>query len=129
MNWGSAATSSNVWANISSPTPLAPPPTSNYPPQASSYNSMSNSMSTLSMNQPRSTSAFSIPPPQQRPGLGVSNSFSLPPPPGGNTYQGSTFAAPQQQSAFGMPPPQQQNTGLGTGQQKKSGLDAWESLL
>lgn len=128
MNWGSAATSSNAWASTSSSAPLAPPPASNYPPQTSNYNSMSNSMSTLSMNQPRSTSAFSLPP-QQRPGLGASNSFSLPPPPGGNTYQGSTFAAPQQQSAFGIPPPQQQNTGLGIGQQKKSGLDAWESLL
>ncbi|EKD16087.1 protein kinase domain-containing protein ppk32 [Drepanopeziza brunnea f. sp. 'multigermtubi' MB_m1] len=106
VNWG-AAVANNPWASTNA-----------------SMNSLGNSMSSMSMGQQRpatnshanSINAFSLPPPGQRPGIGSSNSFSLPPPPGaGGGYQANS------QSAFGAPPPLQQP--------KKSGLDAWESLL
>lgn len=122
INW-SAAPAHNPWASSSalqSPSP--------------SLSQLGNSMSALSMNNRPAMSnsnSFSLNPPpgQQRPGMGANNSFSLPPPPGGNTYQSSMgFSTPTQQSAFAPPP--QQNLGFGQAQPaKKSGLDAWESLL
>lgn len=131
INWGAAAP--NPWAT-SSP----------------SLGTLGNSMSNLSTN-PRptmsnsSTSSFALPPPpgQQRPGMNMSasSSFSLPPPPGGSAFQ-SSFSPPptQSQSSMGFPPPPQLNlnSNLNAGfrappvqQQpaKKSGLDAYESLL
>ncbi|KAG4412135.1 hypothetical protein IFR04_014729 [Cadophora malorum] len=125
VNWGAAAAAPNPWA--------------------SNANS-SNSLNSMSMNQQRPATttpmnAFSLPPPgqQQRPQMGGgSNSFSLPPPPGANSYQASSnagmgaFKPPQQSGAFGAPQQQQMGFGqahIGQQGQKKSGLDAWESLL
>jgi SCY1-like protein 2 len=122
VNWGAAAAPvSNPWASSNT--------------SSQSLSSLGNSMSSLSMNQQQQ---------QQRPAMNTTNSFSLPPPPGGSSFsmqpqqQQSTFVAPpafgQTNNAFGAP--QQQNAfgGVGMGnvqpqQQKKSGLDAWESLL
>ncbi|KAK0122585.1 hypothetical protein ONS96_009626 [Cadophora gregata f. sp. sojae] len=126
VNWGAAA--SNPWASNTTTT--------------------SNSLNNMSINQQRPAAtnpmnAFSLPPPgghtQQRPQMGsASNSFSLPPPPGANSYQTNSnvggFKPPPQSNAFGAPP-QQQQMGFGAQPQstqqgqKKSGLDAWESLL
>ncbi|CAL3968917.1 hypothetical protein PZA11_004871 [Diplocarpon coronariae] len=108
LNWGAAAP--NPWANTNTP-----------------MNNIGNPMGNLSMGQsqqrptttlPNSINAFSLPPPgQQRPGVGSPTSFSLPPPPGAG---GGGFGA-QQQSSFGVTAQQPQA--------KKTGLDAWESLL
>ncbi|KAK2626195.1 hypothetical protein QTJ16_004457 [Diplocarpon rosae] len=108
LNWGAAAP--NPWAATNTP-----------------MNNIGNSMGNLSMGQsqqkPASTlsnpmNAFSLPPPgQQRPAVSNSNSFSLPPPPG---VSGGGFGT-HQQSNFGLPAQEQQA--------KKTGLDAWESLL
>lgn len=129
VNWAAAAPS-NPWASSSTmqtSTPSLP-----------SMNNLGNSMSNLSMNRPamsNNTSSFALPPPpgQQRPGMNVSSSFSLPPPPGGNAFQSSFSPPPQQQSGMGFKPPPQQQPGMGFGMQaqqpKKSGLDAFESLL
>jgi len=65
-------------------------------------NNLGNSMSNLSMAQ------------NQRPAMSNSSSFSLPPPPGAS-------------SSFNPPP--SYTYGQGKSQQKKSGLDAFESLL
>jgi SCY1-like protein 2 len=133
INWGAAvAPASSPWASSSA--------------SSQSLSSLGNSMSSLSMNQQQ----------QQRPAMNQSSSFSLPPPPGAGSFsiqpppqqQKSRFPAPpmanawggqQQTNAFGVPPQQQNNAfgGMGMGnatangqqQQKKSGLDAWESLL
>lgn len=110
VNWAAAAPAANPWASPSTP-----------------MNNLGNSMPA-----PRgaSTSAFSLPPPgQQRPAMNGQGSFSLPPPPGvvGYQQQQSAFKpSPQQQGggSFGALPPHQQQQPV-----KKSGLDAWESLL
>jgi len=127
VNWGAAAApASNPWASSSA--------------SSQSLSSLGNSMSSLSMNQQ-----------QSRPAMNQSSSFSLPPPPGASSFsiqpppqqQKSTFPAPPMANAWGgqqqqtnafRAPPQQNNAfgGMGNGQpqqQKKSGLDAWESLL
>ncbi|TGO11487.1 hypothetical protein BTUL_0108g00030 [Botrytis tulipae] len=132
LNWNSAAASStpNPWASTpttSTLSPISPPPLN------SSFSSMNNSMSSLSMNQMN----------QARPALNSSqsassafSSFSLPPPPGAGTGGAGNY------SAFGST----RGSGLGSGvmgmgqqrpvvqqqqqqPQKKSGLDAYESLL
>ncbi|KAE8444527.1 hypothetical protein EG329_014451 [Mollisiaceae sp. DMI_Dod_QoI] len=116
INWGATSTP-NPWASTGTPQMSSP--------SLSSMASLGNSMSNLSMNQRpamSNASSFALPPPpsQQRPGMNTSSSFSLPPPPGANAFQ-SSFS----------PPPQQTNTGFGMPAQpaKKSGLDAYESLL
>ncbi|CZR67891.1 related to bovine rhodopsin kinase and to YGR052w [Phialocephala subalpina] len=128
INWGAAtAPTHNPWASSSTLQNSSP-----------SLSQLGNSMSNLSMNNRPAMSnsnTFSLNPPpgQQRPGMGSGNSFSLPPPPGGNAFQSQSsvgFSTPTQQSAFAPPPQQQGNMGFGAPpQQKKSGLDAWESLL
>ncbi|KAH7323507.1 kinase-like domain-containing protein [Rhexocercosporidium sp. MPI-PUGE-AT-0058] len=125
VNWGAAAP--NPWASTNST------PVSNL--------SNPSSLNNMSINQQRPTAtspmnAFSLPPPgQQRPQMAASNSFSLPPPPGASSYQSNANAfkppPPAQNNSFGT---QQQGMGLGAQMgnqqgQKKSGLDAWESLL
>ncbi|TGO89746.1 hypothetical protein BPOR_0095g00070 [Botrytis porri] len=138
LNWNSAAASSNPNPWGSTPTtstlsPISPPPLN------SSFSSMNNSMSSLSMNQMN----------QARPALNSSQSassafsgFSLPPPPSAGTggtgnYSavGSTRGNGLGSGGIGM------GMGMGMGQprpvvqqqqqqpQKKSGLDAYESLL
>jgi len=111
INWGAAA--SNPWSSNTSP--LSPPPNN-------SLSHIGNSMSSLSMNQQQ----------QPRPQIGSqTSSFSLPPPPGA-----SAFKAPaQQQYSYGSG-----TSGFGGTQsafqasqtqqnQKKTGLDAYESLI
>jgi SCY1-like protein 2 len=124
INWASAAApTSNPWAS-----------------PGTSMNNLGNTMSNMTMNRPSmsntSSSSFALPLP--RPGMSNSSSFSLPPPPGvnANTFQSSFSPTPQSQSGIGFkPPPQQQGMGLGYGngmqaqQPKKTGLDAFESLL
>lgn len=122
VNWGAAA--SNPWAsNANSQTNS----------MTSSIGNLGNSMSNISMNQQRPTlsspSSFSLPPPPGANSYGVQhNKSSFPPPPPANTYgvqqnkssgfpPPPAFGAPQQQSSFGKPAPQ------------KSGLDAYESLI
>ncbi|KAG9233025.1 hypothetical protein BJ875DRAFT_535591 [Amylocarpus encephaloides] len=61
VNWGSAA--ANPWSSSATSPTLNP---------SNSMGSLSNTMSTMSMNQ-------------QRPAISAQSSFSLPPPPGGNT--------------------------------------------
>ncbi|KAF7950663.1 uncharacterized protein EAE97_002215 [Botrytis byssoidea] len=138
LNWNSAAASStpNPWASTpttSTLSPISPPPLN------SSFSSTNNSMSSLSMNQMN----------QVRPALNSSqsassafSSFSLPPPPGAGT------GGPANYSAFGSTSGSGLGSGLGSGgmgmgmgmgqqrpvvqqqqPQKKSGLDAYESLL
>jgi SCY1-like protein 2 len=90
----------NANSNPWSTNPISPPPNP-------SLATLGNSMSNLSMNQPR-------------PAMNSQNSFSLPPPPGANLFK---------------PPPQQSNFSSSLGNQgqasapKKSGLDAYESLI
>jgi SCY1-like protein 2 len=97
-NWGAAA--SNPWNSNSSANPLS---------------NLGNTMSNLSMNS-------------QRPAMTTStSSFSLPPPPGANSFATITpFKPPPQQtnytSAFGAPAQAKPPT-------QKTGLDAYESLL
>ena len=97
VNWGAAV--SNPWNSNSSATPLS---------------NLGNTMSNLSMNN-------------QRPAITTSaSSFSLPPPPGVNSFATTTFKLPPQQtnytSAFGGPAQAKPPT-------QKTGLDAYESLL
>lgn len=110
LNWGSAA--SNPWSSTTSS--LSPPP-------SSTLSNLGNSMSSLSMNQQQ----------QQRPQIGSqSSSFSLPPPPGAGA-----FKPPAPQYSYGSG-----TSGFGTSHnsmsaqqmpqnQKKTGLDAYESLI
>lgn len=120
LNWGAAAPAApSPWASTNAP-----------------MNSLGNSMGSMGLGlglgqpKPAPLNAFSLPPPgqQQRPGMGGSNAFSLPPPPGpgfgfgsvggsGGSYQANPSRSPPMGGLM------QQN------QQKKSGLDAWESLL
>ncbi|CZT12191.1 related to bovine rhodopsin kinase and to YGR052w [Rhynchosporium graminicola] len=126
LNWNTTP-SSNPWAsnsNKSNSTPVSGMSNS------SSLSSMMGQQRPMASN---SMSAFSLPPPGQaqahaggmgmpRPQMGGANSFSLPPPPAGGM---AAFKPPiqAQVGTFGAPQ-HQQNQG-----QKKSGLDAWESLL
>ena len=93
VNWG-APPSSTSWSS----TPMSPPPN---PTLANLGNSMSN----LSMNQ-------------QRPVIGSQSSFSLPPPPGANTYKSAV-----QQSTF---PPSSGSQGQSTPARKNPGIDTYE---
>ncbi|KAF7852576.1 uncharacterized protein EAF02_012163 [Botrytis sinoallii] len=133
LNWNSAAASStpNPWGSTpttSTLSPISPPPLN------SSFSSMSNSMSSLSMNQMN----------QARPALNSSqsassafSSFSLPPPPSAGTGGAGNYSAFGSTSGSGLG---SGGMGMGMGQQrpvvqqqqqpqKKSGLDAYESLL
>ncbi|TGO53258.1 hypothetical protein BOTNAR_0300g00050 [Botryotinia narcissicola] len=135
LNWNSAAASStpNPWASTpttSTLSPISPPPLN------SSFSSMNNSMSSLSMNQMN----------QARPALNSSqsassafSSFSLPPPPGAGTGSAGNYSAFGTTSGSGLGSGGMgMGMGVGMGQQrpvvqqqpqKKSGLDAYESLL
>ncbi|TGO48009.1 hypothetical protein BCON_0255g00070 [Botryotinia convoluta] len=131
LNWNNAAASStpNPWGSTpttSTLSPISPPPLN------SSFSSMSNSLSSLSMNQMN----------QARPALNSSqsassafSSFSLPPPPSAGTGGAGNYSAFGSTSGSGLG-----SGGMGMGQQrpvvqqqqqpqKKSGLDAYESLL
>ncbi|TGO38858.1 hypothetical protein BHYA_0066g00470 [Botrytis hyacinthi] len=134
LNWNSAAASStpNPWGSTpttSTLSPISPPPLN------SSFSSMNNSMSSLSMNQMN----------QARPALNSSqsassafSSFSLPPPPSAGTGGAGNYSAFGSTSGSGLG---SGGMGMGMGQQrpvvqqqqqqpqKKSGLDAYESLL
>ncbi|TVY89347.1 Protein kinase domain-containing protein [Lachnellula willkommii] len=127
VNWGAAA-APNPWGSANT--------------SSQSLSSLGNSMSSLSMNQQQ----------QQRPAMSATSSFSLPPPPGASSFSlqppqqqqqrpafqapsaftqtnNNAFGAPQHTNAFGAG-----GAGMGMGMaqqqpQKKSGLDAWESLL
>ncbi|THV44878.1 hypothetical protein BGAL_0563g00040 [Botrytis galanthina] len=133
LNWNSAAASStpNPWGSTpttSTLSPISPPPLN------SSFSSMSNSMSSLSMNQMN----------QARPALNSSqsassafSSFSLPPPPSAGNGGAGNYSAFGGASGSGLG---SGGMGMGMGQQrpvvqqqqqpqKKSGLDAYESLL
>ncbi|KAJ8061288.1 hypothetical protein OCU04_010351 [Sclerotinia nivalis] len=139
INWNAAVSSStpNPWGSnptTSSISPISPPPLN------PSLSSMSNSMSSLSMNQMNQT----------RPALNSSqsasssfSSFSLPPPPSAGTGGGSNYGAFAGAGA-GSGGQRIGGMGMGIGQQrpvvqqqqqpqqqqlKKSGLDAYESLL
>ncbi|KAF7936409.1 uncharacterized protein EAE98_002628 [Botrytis deweyae] len=135
LNWNSAAASStpNPWGSTpttSTLSPISPPPLN------SSFSSMSNSMSSLSMNQMN----------QARPALNSSqsassafSSFSLPPPPSAGTGGAGNYSAFASISGSGLGSGGM-GMGMGMGQQrpvvqqqqqpqKKSGLDAYESLL
>ncbi|KAF7931446.1 hypothetical protein EAE99_003917 [Botrytis elliptica] len=135
LNWNSAAASStpNPWGSTpttSTLSPISPPPLN------SSFSSMSNSMSSLSMNQMN----------QARPALNSSqsassafSSFSLPPPPSAGTGGAGNYSAFGSTSGSGLGSGGM-GMGMGMGQQrpvvqqqqqpqKKSGLDAYESLL
>ncbi|TGO20902.1 hypothetical protein BPAE_0257g00070 [Botrytis paeoniae] len=134
LNWNSAAASStpNPWGSTpttSTLSPISPPPLN------SSFSSMSNSMSSLSMNQMN----------QARPALNSSqsassafSSFSLPPPPSAGTGGAGNYSAFGGTSGNGLGSGGM-GMGMGMGQQrpvvqqqqpqKKSGLDAYESLL
>lgn len=118
INWGTAsAATSNPWTS--------PHASQTASPSLSSMANLGNSMSNMSMNQRptmSNTSSFSLPPPpgQQRPGMNTTSSFTLPPPPGANAFQ-SAFSPPPQQTSMAFDTPAQPA--------KKSGLDAYESLL
>ncbi|QSZ30385.1 hypothetical protein DSL72_004908 [Monilinia vaccinii-corymbosi] len=124
INWNTAASAStpNPWSSTfmtSSLSRISPPPANQ------SLSSMSNSMSSLSMNQARpalnysqsasSFSSFSLPPPPPPPSAGTG---------GGANYSafGGAGGSGQGMGVMGMAQQQQQP-------QKKSGLDAYESLL
>ncbi|CCD49499.1 hypothetical protein BofuT4_P100090.1 [Botrytis cinerea T4] len=135
LNWNSAAASStpNPWSSTPTTATLSP---ISPPPLNSSFSSMSNSMSSLSMNQMN----------QARPALnssqsasGAFSSFSLPPPPSAGTGGTGNYSAFGSTSGSGLG---SGGMGIGMGQQrpvvqqqqqqqpqKKSGLDAYESLL
>ncbi|KAB8289482.1 hypothetical protein EYC80_010644 [Monilinia laxa] len=137
INWNTAASVSNPnpWSSTpttSSLSPISPPPLN----QSSS--SMSNSMSSLSMNQRN----------QARPALNSSqsansfSSFSLPPPPSAGVGGGANYSAFGGTSGSGQGIGGMGGMGMGMGMaqqrpvvqhqqqsQKKSGLDAYESLL
>lgn len=100
LNWSMPA--SNVWAS---------PPPSN--PPISSMSTMTNAYSNMSTNQ--------------RPAMNTFSSFSLPPPPVSQNVS-TAFQIPQQnkQPSFGFPATQQPQAQPPA---KKSGLDAYESLL
>ncbi|KAF7951847.1 hypothetical protein EAE96_007145 [Botrytis aclada] len=133
LNWSSVAATStpNPWGSTpttSTLSPISPPPLN------SSFSSMSNSMSSLSMNQMN----------QGRPALNSSqsassafSSFSLPPPPSAGSGSAGNYSAFGSTSGNGLG---SGGMGMGMGQQrpvvhqqqqpqKKSGLDAYESLL
>lgn len=143
INWNTTASvttsTSNPWASTttnSSFSPISPPPLN------SPLSSMNSSMPSISMNQINNMNPMK----QARPALNASqsassfSSFSLPPPPGANGQRGvsnySAFGGASGQGMGGM-----SGMGIGMGgqkpvlqpqqqqQQKKSGLDAYESLL
>ncbi|OHF00248.1 clathrin-coated vesicle protein [Colletotrichum orchidophilum] len=88
INWSTAsAATSNPWSSSSSTATLAfSPGNSMSPPPSSAFGGMSTPMSNMSLGG-------------QRPGVSQSSSFSLPPPPTGNStsFSGS--------SGFSLPPP------------------------
>ncbi|KAF5867650.1 putative protein kinase domain-containing protein ppk32 protein [Botrytis fragariae] len=134
LNWNSATASStpNPWGSTPTTSTLSPIS----PPPLNSFSSMSNSMSSLSMNQMN----------QARPALSSSQSassafsgFSLPPPPSAGTGGAGNYSSFGGTSGNGLGSGGM-GMGMGMGQQrpvvqqqqqpqKKSGLDAYESLL
>ncbi|KAF4780821.1 clathrin-coated vesicle protein [Colletotrichum scovillei] len=88
INWSTAsAATSNPWSSSSTSTPAFSAGNSMSPPPSSAFGGMSTPMSNMSLGG-------------QRPGMSQSSSFSLPPPPAGNSTGGFSGS-----SGFSLPPP------------------------
>jgi len=113
LNWGSAA--SNPWSSTTSP--ISPPTNTN-------FSNLGNSMASLSMQQQQQ---------QSRPQITsqLSSSFSLPPPPGPGAFKppAQQYSYGSGTSAFGAVQNASVNSGQMAQNQKKTGLDAYESLI